>query len=295
MRRDGTDARAVVAQMQSEQVTHLSGAPAFVEEVADEVLRQGIELEKLKLVLTGAAPVGKKLAAKLSRAFACADVRIAYGSTEAEPMSWVPARNLAERAGQGYLVGRPIPVGEVQIVSLPDGPFQPGPQGVLAHRVAPGQEGEVIVRGPQVVERYLNDADAEARLKIRDVDGTLWHRTLDLAFFDEQGELWLTGRVPDRVPSARAPIAPLPVEAALDETPGVRRSALIAHEKAPYGEALIELEQGASEVAVEACRRVLSARGLGDIPLVVVPEVAVDPRHFSKLDRPIMRSQRSGV
>jgi acyl-CoA synthetase (AMP-forming)/AMP-acid ligase II len=292
MRRDGTDVRAVVAQLQSERVTHLSGAPAFVEEVADELLRQGIEPSALRFVLTGAAPVGRKLAAKLSRAYGRAEVRIAYGSTEAEPMTSISARAMTQRSGSGYLVGRPTSVGEVRVVKLPEGPFRPGPEGVRAHGVKRGIEGEIVVCGPQVVERYLNDSAAEAQLKIRDVDGTLWHRTLDLGFFDEDGELWLTGRVPDRIRRADRLLAPLPVEAELDEVTGVRKSALIAHAAAPQGEALIELEPGAPPEAAALCQEVLAKRGLSDVKLHVVPEVAVDPRHFSKLDRPRMRSVR---
>jgi olefin beta-lactone synthetase len=157
-------------------------------------------------------------------------------------------------------------------------------------------EGEIIVSGPQVVERYLNDPESEARLKIRDSKGTLWHRTLDLGFFDENGELWLTGRVPDRIPLAQGQIAPLPIEAALDATPGVHRSALIVHARAPHGEALIELEPDADlTLAMQACERVLREHGLSEVSVVAVPEIPMDPRHFSKLDRTTLRSLRGAA
>jgi acyl-CoA synthetase (AMP-forming)/AMP-acid ligase II len=296
LRRDGTDSSAVVSQLLDEKVTHLSGAPAFIEEVADELLRRRLRVDSLRSVLTGAAPVGAKLARKLSRAFEGAEVRILYGSTEAEPMTSIPARLVGERVGRGYLVGRPAPVGEVRVVSLGDGPVQPGTLDVRAHSLEPGIEGEIIVAGPQVVERYLNDPESEARLKIRDVADTLWHRTLDVGFFDENGELWLTGRVPDQIPLAQGQVAPLPVEAALDSTPGVRRSALIVHARAPRGEALIELEANANGALVtRACETVLREHGLHDIAVVLVPEIPVDPRHFSKLDRPTLRSLRGAA
>src|SRR6202023_2211705 len=87
--------------------------------------------------------------------------------------------------------------------------------------------GEVIVRGENVSETYVGDPEAVELNKIRERDGTIWHRTGDVARADAAGRVWLLGRVGDAVSWNGQTLYPLVVEAELAGTPGVSRAALV--------------------------------------------------------------------
>ena len=144
----------------------------------------------------------------------------------------------------------------------------------------------------KIALRYFEAAGLPVIAGMPSKDPQYIHRTLDLGYFDAQGRLWLTGRVPDRVETEHGVLAPLPLEAQLNDVPGVRRSALIAHANAPRGEMLVELEENAPEGTLEICQALMFAAELPRLPVVQVDEIPVDPRHFSKLDRPTLRSLR---
>ncbi len=290
------DAGAIVSQLIEHDVGCISAPPAFVEALADELIARRLQLPALREVWTGAAPVGPQLCEKLLRAFGPAHVSVLYGSTEAEPISKIDARSVASEPGPGYLVGKKAPTGELALARLPKGEATLGPEGLAPHLVAQGEQGEILVRGAHVVDHYLGDPESQRKLKLRDPDGGVWHRTLDLGFVDDQGRIWLTGRVPDLIERHGVTVSPLPIEARVEALPEVRRAALVSHEKAPHGELLVQLNDGAApEQARAKLSALLDAPSLTDLPIVFVDAIALDPRHFSKLDRPTIRKQREAT
>src|SRR5690606_19792728 len=61
--------------------------------------------------------------------------------------------------------------------------------------VSKGEVGELIVAGEHVCRNYFNNQEDFKKSKILDENGTVWHRTGDLGRLDEEGNLWLVGRV----------------------------------------------------------------------------------------------------
>jgi len=91
-------------------------------------------------------------------------------------------------------------------------------------RSAPaGAEGEVCVRGPGVMQGYYNNPEATAR--VLSADG--WLRTGDLGFVDDEGFLYITGRLKDVIILGGENVLPADIEEIVDHVPGVRYSAAV--------------------------------------------------------------------
>lgn len=244
------DANAIRRHAERHGATRLLLSPAIAAKLAQVGLPPAV-----RTVFTGGGPVFPDLLASLGSRHPGVDLVAAYGSTEAEPIAHVHARDIrdedwaAMREGAGLLAGTPAAAARVRIV-----------------------DDEILVSGDHVVRGYLDPAQ-DAKTKVRDDDGTVWHRTGDGGYFDPQGRLWLRGRVDGRVGG----LWPFQVEAPARLWPGIRSVAL--------GQ-----RSGAGILAIAGDRRHAEtwrqrARGLGVAEVAVVPSIPVDRRHGSKVDR----------
>ena len=262
-------------------------------------------LPSLHYVGIGGAPLSLGVARAVTRQFPESECYCSYGSSEAEPMARISLPTFLSLTDEwkthretpgGYPVGVPVP--EVEILVVAVGAIELAQQDhhklALADLACPGGEvGESVVRGENVVDHYLSDAASNRRIKIPDRDGGIWHRTEDLGWIDESGCVWLVGRIKDRITLANgAPCDIYPIECILDEVPGVRRAALIAHRCRPHGECVIH-ERDGETVDVVAVSHVLAEFGLS-VPIVraVIP---LDTRIRSKIDRVRLRATREST
>jgi acyl-CoA synthetase (AMP-forming)/AMP-acid ligase II len=94
-----------------------------------------------------------------------------------------------------------------------------------------GVEGEICVKSPGVMKGYYNNPEATA--KVLDADG--WLRTGDLGFVDEEGYLFITGRLKDIIILAGENVLPADVEEVVDHISGVRYSAAVGIDSARTG------------------------------------------------------------
>lgn len=193
---------------------------------------------RIRLVLSGAAPLPLEVWRDLEGlGFPIAE---GYGLTETSPL--VSAHAVADyRFGT---VGRPVAGVEVRI-------FHPDSQG----------EGEIVVRGPNVMRGYFRDAEA-TRAAIRDG----WFHTGDLGRLDRDGYLRITGRVKELIVTAAGKkVAPPDVEARYGAIEGVKELAVFGARAGSLGEevhAALVLEEGAFPPGTpeEDIRRALAAR-----------------------------------
>ena len=159
------------------------------------------------------------------------------GADVAEAMG----KRLGTNATQGYGMTELSPVSHI----TPFGRGKPGASGVTISNtesrivnpetledLAPGEDGELWVRGPQVMKGYLNNPKATAETI---VEGG-WLRTGDIAHFDEDGYLFITDRLKELVKYKGFQVAPAELEAELVTHPAIADAAVIGKPDDEAGE-----------------------------------------------------------
>ncbi|WP_271103756.1 AMP-dependent synthetase/ligase [Pseudomonas tohonis] len=173
-------------------------------------LRQRLFGARIRALVSGGAPLDAELVAF----FTALGVPLCEGWGMSESTAFLTS-NEAGLAKAGS-VGRPLPGVEVRIAD----------------------DGEVLVRGPQVFQGYFQQPEKTAEAFT--LDG--WLRTGDLGRLDAAGHLWLTGRKKELIITAGGKnIAPTPIEARLRQHPLVEQ-ALVHGDRRKHLSALLALE-----------------------------------------------------
>ena len=282
--------RAVVSQIREWGVASLTSAPAFMQKLTGFLVASNESIPGMKLVGVGGAPVSKELAATMLQAFPEAKGFAVYGSTEAEPMAHAHLEDVVRKTSDGFLGGEVAEVAELALVTLPTRSPTLDAQGLAPYRVPEGGIGEVLVRGPHVNRGYINNPEANLENKVIEEDGSVWHRTGDLGYFDQDDHLWLVGRVKDRVSHGEGFVDPYPVESALEAQAQISRAAVMACSKSPFAIIVLQADEESSHASLASACEVLTQRGLTDVQCVTIEKLPVDGRHNSKVDRPTLRA-----
>ncbi|MGH2617109.1 MAG: AMP-binding protein [Thermomicrobiales bacterium] len=223
--------------IEAERPTWMSVSAGFLELLA-RALRgrpDRPEASALRFVEVTSAPISPETCDVLDRQLG-APILPRYSSSEAGGVAITLPPPAPHRPGS---VGRPMQ--EVRIVDA-DG-----------NDVAPGGEGEIWVRGPNVFAGYLDDPTANATAF---APGG-WFRTGDVGVLDEDGFLFLTGRIHELINRGGSKIAPCEVDAVLLAHRAVRAAATFPVRDARLGEdivAAVVLESG-SAILPRALRR----------------------------------------
>jgi olefin beta-lactone synthetase len=287
-------------------VRSLFASPALLTNLAAYARANGITLPSVERIVAGGAEVPGPLFAQVKSVLGpTGEMYSAYGATEALPTTEIAGADVlgttastgsaedegvwgATERGAGVCVGRPLPGVEVRIVAVDDGPI---PTWADASERAVGEVGEVVVRSPHVSEGYHRQPEADEQNKIADPTGA-WHRIGDTGYLDDEGRLWVCGRVSHRVVTDRGVAYPLCCEPVYNAHPSVRRSALVGlDDAAGHRRAVIcvELHEGVDpatatpeldRIAAQSDATALVER------IVVVDRLPVDRRHNAKIDRP---------
>jgi olefin beta-lactone synthetase len=174
----------------------------------------------------------------------------------------------------------------VRLMRVTDDPIAAWSDDLL---VPAGTFGEIVAKGPLVSPEYKDLPEANAKAKIRDVDGAILHRMGDLGYVDGEGRFWFCGRKAHRLETADGMVPNVPVEGVFNEHPQVFRTALVGvgPKGAQTAVLCVELRPGAAwSPAVEAEILAL-AKGTrwADVvqKVLVHPGFPMDARHNSKI------------
>ena len=141
-----------------------------------------------------------------------------FGLSEASPVTHSNPSDGSSRTGS---IGLPLPNTEVRLVDLATG-LQP---------VAPGEVGELVIRGPQVMRGYLDDPE-ETALTLR----RGWLYTGDLAVMSADGFFEIVDRKKDMIISGGLNVFPSIVEETLLRHPSIEACAVVGRPDRKYGE-----------------------------------------------------------
>ena len=211
--------------------TWYSAVPTIHQSVLESAEECSFNLKQtsLRFVRSTSFPLFESVFEKLERTFNLPVIQT-FGLTEALPVASTPLHPYKRKP---LSVG--IPVSEVAIVDESGASLGNG-------------TGEILIRGPQVFKGYENNPEATLAAF---VDG--WFRTGDLGYLDEEGFLYITGRLKEPINRGGQKVSPQEVEAVLMSHPSVREAAVfgIAHPR--LGEAV------ASVVVPKASRKISEA------------------------------------
>ncbi|WP_433212432.1 FadD3 family acyl-CoA ligase [Microtetraspora malaysiensis] len=231
--------------VETERITVLPGAPTIYVSLLDAPGRSRFDLSSLRLAVTGAAVVPVALVRRM-RAELFPEVVTAYGLTES--CGTVTSCSLDDDdATVANTAGRVIDGVELRIVD---------PEG---RDVRAGEDGEVLVRGYNVMLGYLDDDEATAGA-IRDG----WLVTGDRGRLDERGNLTITGRSKDMFVVGGFNVYPAEIEQVLARHEGVAEAAVIGvpdQRMGEVGRAYVVPRPGADlapDALVEYCRGLLA-------------------------------------
>ena len=217
---------------QEHGLTRAFVAPPMVVALAKHPLVDQYDLSALKMVFSGAAPLSAELALECGARLDCEVVQ-GYGMTELSPVTHAtPAGGFVPGS-----VGVTVANTELRIVDPATG-----------EDLAVDQDGEVWVRGPQVMKGYLNN-EAATRATIDD-DG--WLHTGDIGHVNADGHLFVVDRLKELIKYKGFQVPPAELEALLLSHPAVADAAVIGIPDDEAGEipsAYVVLKEGADASA----------------------------------------------
>jgi acyl-CoA synthetase (AMP-forming)/AMP-acid ligase II len=214
-----------------QQVDMLTSVPAIYHAVTRHPAFADADLSAVKFVSYGGAPIAASAVHKIMEAFPDARVGNGFGLTETSSLtSYLPHEDATDHADS---VGYAMPVCDLAI-------DDPDPETGV---------GELLVRGPNVVQGYWNKPEATEETF---VDG--WLHTGDLGRIDDDGLLYIVDRKKDMINRGGENVYSIEVESALAGAPGVGEVAAVGVPDDMMGEKVgaVIVPAGEDEVDIEA-------------------------------------------
>jgi malonyl-CoA/methylmalonyl-CoA synthetase len=223
------DPERICREIESRRATVFFAVPAMYQRLVTWDGFRTAKLSSLRVAISGSAPLPPALAREISLHLGHR-VLERYGTTE----SGLDVSNPYEGERETGAVGLPLPGIELAVVDSDGRP------------VADGEEGEVVLRGPQIFSGYWG--------KKKESQSSFyaggWFRTGDVGRIDpDSGYLSIVGRIKDLIISGGLNVYPREVEAALETHPSVAEVAVLGLPSAVWGEevtAFVVVASGAS-------------------------------------------------
>ena len=238
--------RSVLQTIDREKPTRFPGVPTMYVAINNAPDLHEYDLSSIKVCNSGAAPLPVKVQEVFEK-ITGGKLTEGYGLSEASP---VTHSNPIYGKNVPGSIGLPIPDTEMKIVDIETGDTE----------LPIGESGELCVRGPQVMEGYLNMPEETAQ-SLRDG----WLYTGDIAKVDEEGYTYIVDRKKDMVIAGGYNIFPRDIEEVLYTHPKIKEAA-VAGISDPYrGETLkayVVLKEGETlteEEVIEFCKENLAA------------------------------------
>ncbi|MFI9584524.1 4-coumarate--CoA ligase family protein [Streptomyces sp. NPDC052236] len=200
-----------LSAIQNHRINALYVAPPVVLALAKHPAVDEYDLSSLEYIVSAAAPLDARLAQACAARLGLPPVLQAYGMTELSPGTHAVPLSAAEPAPGS--VGKLLPNTEMRILALDD----PGTD------LGVGEQGEIAIRGPQVMAGYLGRPDATADM----IDAEGWLHTGDVGYVDADGWLFVVDRVKELIKYKGFQVAPAELEALLLAHEGIADAAVI--------------------------------------------------------------------
>ncbi|MBU6997359.1 MAG: long-chain fatty acid--CoA ligase [Theionarchaea archaeon] len=243
---DPRDTRDILENIQKHRSTMVPGVPAMYVNMVNYPGLKRYDLSSVKYCFSGAAPMPVEILEQFEN-LTGGVILEGFGMTETSPVTHINPLTGRRKVGS---IGLPISDTDCRIVDLKTG----------ERDVPVGEEGEMVVRGPQVMKGYWNDAE-ETRKVLRED----WMHTGDIARMDEEGYFYIVGRKKDMIISSGFNVYPREIEEVLFEHPQIKEASVIGIPDEKRGESVKafivprEGEQPTVEGILAYCKENLAA------------------------------------
>lgn len=274
----GFDAERFCRTVEEERITFAMLVPTLLYALLDHPARKKYDLSSLQTVVYGAAPMSPQRLREAIAVFGPIFVQF-YGQTEA-PQCVATLRKIdhsLQRPERLESCGLPCPGIEVRLFDA------------QMKEVAPGEPGEICVRGPIVMEGYWKQPEATA-----EAFRGGWLHTGDVARRDADGYLKIIDRTKDLIISGGFNIYPREVEEALQSHPDVAGAAVIGVPDAKWGEAVtafVVMKPGATSKEAALQAYVKEKRGAPWSPKTIHLVESLPVTGLGKVDRKALRAK----
>src|SRR6202165_4280003 len=238
-------------RVEQTRATYFSAVPTMYTMLSDLPADVRPDTSSVRFAVCGAAPASVELLDKFETRCGIPLIE-GYGLSEGSCASTGNPLNGKRKPGT---VGLPLPGQTIRIV------------GADGSDVPPGEAGEVLVQGPNVMRGYLNRPEETAKTL---VDG--WLHTGDVGRFDEDGYLMLVDRAKDMIIRGGENIYPKEIETVVYQLPEIAEAAVIGHAHPVYGEEpvlFVSLNTGATTTVDEIHEHVRGSLSKFKLPVEI--------------------------
>lgn len=216
------DPKTALDLIEQHGITESLGVPTMLAAIAEEQHLRPRKIDTLKTLAHGGSPIATEVLRRTNSAFPTAELIEVYGATELSPLCTVlnNEQDLID-SPLARSCGRPSLGNEIEIVD-PNG-----------RELATGEIGEVVVRGPNVMQGYWNKPEQTAAVL---KDGAYW--TGDLGYMDEHGYVFLVDRSKDMIVTGGENVYCTEVEEVLYQHPAILEAAVFGVPDDKWGEAV---------------------------------------------------------
>ncbi|WP_019450816.1 class I adenylate-forming enzyme family protein [Cupriavidus sp. BIS7] len=249
--------------IQRERCTAAGGVPTIAWQIIEHPQRDEFDLSSLESMNYGGAPASPELVRRIKEVFPHAAPGIGWGMTETS--ATFTSHSAEEYIHRPDSAGPALPIGEMKI---DDG---------FGRALPPGEIGELMVRGANVLHSYWNKPEATAKTF---VDG--WLHTGDMARLDEDGFLYIVDRMKDMLIRGGENIYCIEVESALYDHPAIMDAAVVGIPHRTLGEepgAVVSLKPGMRATEAELQAFVRERIAAFKVPVRVIVREEMLPRN----------------
>lgn len=212
-----------LALLAQEHATVLAGVPTMFAWLASTQILDRFDLSTLRILTSAAAALPIEHARRIRERLPHARLFVMYGQTECKRISYLEPEELDRKPGS---VGRGIPYQEHALIDE------------HGRRIGPDEIGELVVKGPHVMQGYWRDPSGTQR-KLRSIQDSneVWLHTDDLFRTDAEGYLYFVGRRDDILKIGGNKVSPREIEEVLCQMPAVAEAAVIGMADDTWGQA----------------------------------------------------------
>ncbi len=263
-----------LAAVEKHRPTYFSAVPTIYAHLVSQPADVVADTSSLRFAICGAAPASKELLTATEERFGLSLIE-GYGLTEGTCASTANPLDGPRKLGT---VGIALP-GQTVAIMDPEG-----------HLVEVGERGEVVIKGANVMQGYLNRPEATAEAL-----GDGWLHTGDVGILDEDGYLRLVDRIKDMIIRGGENIYPKEIETVLHAHPAILEAAVVGTPHPTYGEvptayvatypdATVEVDE-----LLELCRTHLTKV---KVPVAIHVLDVLPKNPVGKIDKPALRTRK---